>query len=360
MRLVQHPECIVHTAPTFENDNLKISRVVVYTHSSIVVKRLPDLEDKSLLVIWLEVGLPKMKKILVANVYREWQHMGQSHDNPTGSVQSQLLRWCMFLDKWETALLEDREVLVLGDIHFDFLKWNRTDLSPTDSSNKLKPLTDLLFNRIIPHGVSQLVSTATRVSPSGTDSGLDHVYSNKPEKCSDIQAELNGGSDHKTILVTRFAKSYQRSVRYVCKRSYKHFNMTSFCEAIRQISWFDVYTSEDPNQAAKLLTTKLTNVLDVMAPVRRIQVRKKYVPWLSEGTKKLIKTRDEAQAKAAISKDQDDWRNFKNLRNSVTGRARDEKKMWEKNKLDSSMNDPVSIWRSVRTWLGWGNSGPPT
>ena len=89
-RLVHHDDYLLHTAPTLDNPALEVSRVVVYTHSSLVVKRRPDLEDSSLSAIWLEVGLPRQRKILVANVYREWQHMGQGQDNQTGSVAAQL------------------------------------------------------------------------------------------------------------------------------------------------------------------------------------------------------------------------------------------------------------------------------
>ena len=39
LSLVQHEEYTLHTAPTMENPQLRISRMVVYTHSSLVVKR---------------------------------------------------------------------------------------------------------------------------------------------------------------------------------------------------------------------------------------------------------------------------------------------------------------------------------
>ena len=43
LRLVQHDHYELHTAPTMDNPALEISRVVVYTHSSLVVKRRSDL-----------------------------------------------------------------------------------------------------------------------------------------------------------------------------------------------------------------------------------------------------------------------------------------------------------------------------
>ena len=38
---------------------------------------------------------------------------------------------------------------------------------------------------------------------------------------------------------------------------------------------------EDPSKAADILTSKLTAILDQMAPIKTIQVRANYAPWLS-------------------------------------------------------------------------------
>ena len=356
---VQHQGYMLHTAPTMNNPDLGISRIVVYTHSSIVVKRRHDLEDQSISAIWLEVGLPRQKKILVANVYREWQYLGQE-THESGSVQSQLQRWSVFLDKWESALSEGKEVMVLGDVNLDFLKWSRRDLPTTDSAVRLKPLTEQLFSRIFPHGVSQLVRGATRTWPGQVDAGLDHVYTNKPEKCSEVHTEFSGGSDHKLLRVTRFAKSLKSTTRYVRKRSFKNFDEAKFIEELKQLSWYDLYMTEDPNLAAEILTNSLNKILDELAPIKTIQVRTKYAAWLTDSTKELLKQRDDAQAKAALTRDQDDWRLFKNIRNTATAKMRAEKRAWEQHKLDNAQQSPSTLWSNVKSWLSWGNSGPPT
>jgi hypothetical protein len=43
-KLVQLDEYLLHTCPTIENTSLKTSRVVVYTHQSLVVKLRPDVQ----------------------------------------------------------------------------------------------------------------------------------------------------------------------------------------------------------------------------------------------------------------------------------------------------------------------------
>ena len=64
------------------------------------------------------------------------------------------------------------------DANLDFLKWTSSNLSSCDQTSRLKPLIELLFNRILPLGVSQLVSVPTRLWPGQEGAGLDPIYSN--------------------------------------------------------------------------------------------------------------------------------------------------------------------------------------
>ena len=203
--LVQHPDYQLHLSPTISNQELNIARVVAYTHKSLIVKRRTDLEDSRISAIWLELGLPHKKKILVCQGYREWRYLGQA-DPSSSSVGAQLQRWSIFLTHWEQALMEDKEVIVMMDANLDFLKWSDDNLPAGDSTVKLRPLIELLFKKIFPYGVSQLVTVATRSWPGQEDAGLDHIYTNKPDKVSGVNAGFAGGSNHKLIKITRFAE----------------------------------------------------------------------------------------------------------------------------------------------------------
>ena len=100
LALVQHENYDLHLSPTSSNPALNTSRVVVYTHKSLVVKRRSDLEDNRISAIWLEVGLPHKKKILVCQGYREWKYLGQD-DSSSGLVGAQLEHWSFFLNMWQ-------------------------------------------------------------------------------------------------------------------------------------------------------------------------------------------------------------------------------------------------------------------
>ena len=118
-------------------------------------------------------------------MYREWGLLNQIN-NSSRSVESQFMRWVIFIEQWERALNEGKEVVCLGDMNIDHLKWTDTNLDPNCSTAKLRPLIELLFEKILPFGVSQCVTTATRSWPGQEDSGLDHVYSNVPTKITNV------------------------------------------------------------------------------------------------------------------------------------------------------------------------------
>ena len=364
IKRVEFENYTLHTCSTIHNPELGVSRVVVYTHNSLTVKRRPDLENDNISSIWLEVGHKGAQKILVGNIYREWQYMHQ-RDKASLSLNAQLTRWRCFIDSWKRALAEGREVLVLGDINIDSLTWGLDDIAAMDKAYRQKDLISLLFEEIFPLGVSQHVQVPTHIPLHGRSGQgqacLDHVYTNRQEKLSEVSAHINGASDHKIIQVIRHTRKIIRTQRYIRKRSYKSFVSENFVEDVKSLQWFDVYATEDVNEAVQLFTSKLTNILDIHAPVKTIQLRKNYAPWLDEQTKELMKERDSAQKKAAITKDPDDKRHYKNLRNTTTAQLKKAKAEWECNKVDENVTqNPRDMWANLKSLMGWKTNGPPT
>ena len=150
---VQQQDYNLHLDSCVENPELGMTRVAVYTHTSLRVKRRSDLEDNNTAAVWLECGLPNQRGILVCVGYRQWRLLGQT-DNTSASISEQLVRWLVFLEKWEKALQEDKEVIVNMHANLDFLTWRSEGLPTNHISGRLRPLVDALFEKILPLGVS--------------------------------------------------------------------------------------------------------------------------------------------------------------------------------------------------------------
>ena len=331
---------------TIENDQLGVSRVVCYKHQTMVGKVREDLMDDSFSSIWLELGLPRKKKFLVCQLYREYQYLAQA-DNSSRSIPEQLVRWSTFLNQWQRALDSGKEVIVMGDFNLNHFKF-------TDAG-QLQPLVDQLIEEIYPHGVQQCVQGPTHSWPGRADSCIDLVYTNTPEKISQTQAQVRGSSDHRLVLVSKQSKNIRESIRYVRKRSYKNFVEAEFKAAVKNIKWFEVYSCQDADLAVDIFTTKLTDILDKMAPVKTFQVRTKYAAWVSDSTKEKIKARDAAQVTAATSQLEEDWDIYKRLRNNLSVVKKKEKLAWQQQKLEDSeeSGDFGKLWKDILGWLNW-------
>ena len=120
------------------------------------------------------------------------------------------------------------------------------------------------------------------------------------------------------------------------------------------------YYCENPDLAAEKFTNKLTQILDVMAPVKTVQIRNNYAPWLSPDLRTKMKARDKAQEKSAKSGKDEDWTEYKRLRNQINNHLKTQKEVWQRQKLVEYSDDSGSTWKNIRTWLGWTTGGPPT
>ena len=267
---------------TLYNPILQVSRVVVYKHKSLICKLRRDMMSDQVSSIWLEVGLPHKPKILVCNFYREHQYLNQA-DALSLSPEEQLSRWGIFIQQWEAALATGMECLVLGDGNVDHLQINTNSQSHSRHNIFIKDLVE----KIYPHGVKQCIDKPTHSRLGQNESLIDILYTNSPERLTNVLNIPRGSSHHNIIAATRLTR-----IRYVKKRNLKYFNKTEFRREIRKLSWWDIYTSTDVNVAVESLTSKINSVLDKMAPIKIFQNRQNYAPWLSKESKDLIKERD--------------------------------------------------------------------
>ena len=158
------------------------------------------------------------KGILVMCGYRQWR----LPDQPDGGVASctvpaQRKRWGEILSQWVRALSEGREVICAMDANLDALSWTSDNLPASHSNVKLKLLIQDLFERILPHGVCQLIQVPTHAQQGLATKCLDHLYTTNPEKISEVTAQFTGMSDHKVIKVLGYSKTLKSVPRYVKK-----------------------------------------------------------------------------------------------------------------------------------------------
>ena len=73
-----------------------------------------------------------------------------------------------------------------------------------------------------------------------------------------------------------------------------------------------------------------------------------------------MKERDLAQKRASETENVEDWEQYRRMRNTINNTIRKEKKEWKEAKLKSCGDDTGTVWKNIKTWLGWSSGGPPS
>ena len=152
---------------TMEVDNLEIvdrkSRYGMLIHSQVHYKRRRDLESQGTSTIWVQLSHTGRKPILVQTIYRQFQRL-QVHNSDT--IQAQITRWNKILEKWELAMTEAKEIIVMGDCNLNTLRWDTPVSEKTTYERAQMPLVESFQDRILSKGFKIINSAPTRTKTS--------------------------------------------------------------------------------------------------------------------------------------------------------------------------------------------------
>ena len=158
--------------------NVGLARNVIIVKKEVKYIRRMDLENGENSMIWIEVTLPKRKKVLVMGGYRQWSLPKiMDINNKKNMVEKQTMRFMGVLESWRLALAETKDTIVLMD--------DNIDCNPNAKHNKMYKIQknyDLLQDHLDNFNITRHNLKNTRHVPHQPPSSLDHIYSNCPKK----------------------------------------------------------------------------------------------------------------------------------------------------------------------------------
>ena len=251
------------------------SRTGILIKSNINYKRRHDLETPGISSVWLQVGQPGAKQFLLQGVYRQFQRLGRDGSK---SQPNQQARWNEIITKWEKAVSEGREVLTLGDMNIDSISWEKNwDEMPQFEKQKQK-MYKQLKDRILSNGTVKINSEVTHFDnqPGGRDTCLDHMYTTNPEKINSHRTHHKTFSDHSMIELNKRCQKLKNEVKFLKMRSMKNFDGLKFKENLKNHKNFiEVLYHTEPEEIVSGITEMIQDSLQVIAPVKRIQLNSK-------------------------------------------------------------------------------------
>ena len=333
-----------------------VARIICYVHSDIKAKKINLLDNESHLQnILLEIGFGRATTHLVSMYYREWKSFVHGR-NDAASQHEDLQK---SINIWARCTNSGKDFISLGDLNLCSRRWD-------DSSYQHSALATLVKDFLSSENCCHLVNENTRIRQVNDivqQSALDQIITNCPEKVSKPEIHGVGKSDHLGVFITKFSREVRTSPRTTKKRIYKEFDAAKFKEDIlnakRNGMFQDVHNQTEIDEAISLFTSAYSSILDEHAPIKIIQNRNSYVPYISTEIKALMKERNESKVLAAYTGRNEDFNKYKRLRNKVVAKMKKAKTEYYRGKFNDPSLSPKETWKNAYQLLGTSKSGFP-
>ena len=245
----------------------------------------------------------------------------------------------------------------MGDANLCALNWD-------DENYNLKSLASVVQDFLLEESFFQLVKQFTRSEivrgNNISSSCIDHVYCNSPSKCNTPRVEAAGDSDHLAVIITKYSKELKTKPQTIKKRNYKNVDVSTFLNNVKDSKINEeISRIEDLDEAADLFQNLFGALLDKHAPVKVFQMRKHYVPYLSDEAKLLMEERDTLKKEATSTKDSALLNEFKKKRNEAKVKVEVDKKAYYEKEFDESKSSN-NVWKSAYKILGQDSNKSPT
>ena len=329
------------------------ARIFLYVKEGIILKeRKLNREDLDLPSLSIELGLGREKKTCFNFFYREFTG-GVSGLNDLPSQRERLGRQ---IAHWKTLYTNRKDVVILGDCNLCCKLWQNENYHSKEQSS-------LVQDFLLEESSQQLVTEMTRVELVGGTvqrSCIDHCYSDVLDKIKGPFVESVGDSDHLGVRILKYSKSPASRPQVIRRRVYKNFKAEAF---LTDIYFSNINTSVLTHQNLKSASEAFRNefcaILDLHAPVRTVQMRKKYCPYLTEERKFEIADRNALQKEASKTGDIVLMKEYKNKAKLVKKGVENDKKQGRLKELSDTVNSREA-WQAARKILGLRKNDAPT
>merc|ERR1712240_36348 len=165
------------------------------------------------------------------------------------------------------------------------------------------------------------------------------IYSNCPQKITHITTINNGLSDHATLTATYHTKAPINNPKIIYTRPkylLTEHNLNAYLNNNDIIQ--TAYNYTNPELIAEIIMREFNNIIEIIAPRTKRQVKKNYTPYLNKETREAKKKLNEMHNKAKQTQQDDDWREYKNQRAIINKQVDTQKQEYITKRLNNSEN----------------------
>ena len=178
-----------------------------------------------------------------------------------------------------------------------------------------------------------------------TRSAIHLVFVNNSHRICSYGVQEFAASNHSIV----FAVKKAAKIREI--RSFKRYNKEQFCKDVADIPWSTVESFDDINDAASAWNSLFVDVANRHTPIKRLRTKGALKPWLTNDLKELMAERVCAFKVAKRSGGQQQWDNYRKLKNFTNRKKKAVEAEYYKNLIKSAVG-PREMWHSLNSVLG--------
>ena len=89
-----------------------------------------------------------------------------------------------------------------------------------------------------------------------------------------------------------------------------------------------IFNYNEPDTIANIFQLEMNSIIDLIAPLKVVNFKKNYAPYLSDELKTELKNINNLLTNAIKSKNQDDWRLYRHKKNALNKKSMKQKQFF--------------------------------
>ena len=182
---------------------------------------------------------------------------------------------------------------------------------------------------------------------------VDIVMVSNPEliKTSDV-IDLTI-SDHFLAFAVLNLKQPKASPSYIITRSFKNYSLEKFANDISMISWDFLDLLPTVDEKLDAFNDLFLTCLDKHPPVKKIRIKHRACPFMTDDIKQLIINRNSLHRSARRFGSPNEWKAFSEKKHEFKLAIKSAEIAYYNKQVTENKNHSASIWKTIRQTLPW-------
>ena len=300
------------------------SRCIMIIKNTVQYERL-DVDDDENPIVAISIKTKKHQKAVIVGHYRQWRMPGEGPPNDKDGIKRQKIRLEKFSKTIDHLQALGSHLILLGDYNIDQWAENEPWLRP--EIRALQPILDRIISN---NGLTRMNKIPTRHAAHNNSSLLDLILANDPTNIKKIKNIKTGLSDHDGLSFELTCTDVDMQPQFFIHRDFSQLTSSNIMPLVdNDMELQSIFSETDVNIIAQRLNHGLNEIAKKLIIKRRIQNNKKSEDFDDKELRARRKTIKQQSTIAHESKDINEHRLLKNLKNQYTKIQNKKKKEYE-------------------------------